>query len=116
MDRGPSAAGFIWPIVNKVTSYFGPYHPLGIDINAPFVPVAASAAGQVVFVGGVADEPSGSLDARTGKVVTDLLFDLVKRRGTTLLLVTHSEELASACDRRLELVSGKLADLVGRLA
>ncbi len=62
----------------------------------------------------LADEPSGSLDARTGKVVTDLLFDLVKRRGTTLLLVTHSEELATACDRRLELVSGRLADPTGR--
>ena len=56
----------------------------------------------------LADEPSGSLDARTGKVVTDLLFDLVRRRSTTLLLVTHSEELASACDRCLELVSGRL--------
>ena len=52
VNRGPSAAGFIWPVVNNITSYFGPYHPLGVDINAPFVPVAASAAGQVVFVGG----------------------------------------------------------------
>jgi len=57
----------------------------------------------------LADEPSGSLDARTGRVVTDLLFDLVGRRGATLLLVTHSEQLASACDRCLELVSGRLA-------
>lgn len=56
----------------------------------------------------LADEPSGSLDARTGKVVTDLLFDLVKRRGMTLLLVTHSEELASACDRCLVIDSGRL--------
>jgi putative ABC transport system ATP-binding protein len=64
----------------------------------------------------LADEPSGSLDARTGKVVTELLFDLVKRRNTTLLLVTHSEELASACDRRLELDSGRLAVDAGRRA
>jgi putative ABC transport system ATP-binding protein len=62
----------------------------------------------------LADEPSGSLDARTGKLVTELLFDLVKRRSTTLLLVTHSEELASSCDRCLELVSGRLAREKGR--
>ena len=50
-----AAAGqpaFIWPVVNVITSYFGPSHPLGIDINAPYVPVLASAAGQVVFAGG----------------------------------------------------------------
>ena len=48
----PAATGFIWPVVDLITSYFGPAHPLGIDINAPYVPVAASAAGQVVFAGG----------------------------------------------------------------
>ena len=48
----PSAAGFVWPVVDIITSYYGPSHPLGIDINAPFVPIVASAAGQVVFVGG----------------------------------------------------------------
>jgi LysM repeat protein len=41
-----------WPVINNVTSYFGPDHPLGIDIEAPYVPVVASRAGQVVFVGG----------------------------------------------------------------
>ena len=57
----------------------------------------------------LADEPSGSLDARTGETVMALLFDLVKRRDTTLLLVTHSETLAASCDRRLQLVDGKLS-------
>ena len=52
VDRSPSESGFIWPIVNLITSLFDAAHPLGIDINAPFLPVAASAAGQVVFVGG----------------------------------------------------------------
>ena len=50
--REESSAGFIWPVVDYITSYFGPTHPLGIDINAPYVPVAASQAGQVVFAGG----------------------------------------------------------------
>ncbi len=43
---------WVWPVVNNVTSYYGPSHPLGIDIEAPYVPVVASRAGQVVFVGG----------------------------------------------------------------
>ena len=38
--------------MNNVTSYYGPSHPLGIDIEAPYVPVAAARAGQVVFAGG----------------------------------------------------------------
>ena len=56
----------------------------------------------------LADEPSGSLDRRTGEAVNALLFDLVARRGTTLVLVTHSETLAAACDRRLQLEDGRL--------
>ena len=51
-SREESATGFIWPVVGYITSYFGPTHRLGIDINAPFVPVAAAQAGQVVFAGG----------------------------------------------------------------
>jgi putative ABC transport system ATP-binding protein len=56
----------------------------------------------------LADEPSGSLDARTGDAVDRLLFELVERRGTALVLVTHSERLAKACDRCLSLVGGRL--------
>jgi putative ABC transport system ATP-binding protein len=56
----------------------------------------------------LADEPSGNLDARTGDQVMRLLFDLVKERGTTLVLVTHNEELANWCDSRLTLSDGKL--------
>jgi murein DD-endopeptidase MepM/ murein hydrolase activator NlpD len=50
--RPQSGLGFVWPVVNNVNSYFGPRHPLGIDIEAPYVPVAAARAGQVVFAGG----------------------------------------------------------------
>ena len=57
----------------------------------------------------LADEPSGSLDERTGAVVDDLLFDLVARRGTALVLVTHSERLAARCQRRVRLTGGRLA-------
>jgi putative ABC transport system ATP-binding protein len=56
----------------------------------------------------LADEPSGSLDAATGEAVDRLLFELVERRGATLVLVTHSDRLAAACNRRLELAGGVL--------
>ena len=56
----------------------------------------------------LADEPSGSLDEKTGDAVNQLLFDLVARRKTALILVTHSERLADACDRRLRLAGGTL--------
>ena len=50
--RDASATGFIWPVIGPITSEYGPTHPLGIDVSAPYLPVAASAGGQVVFVGG----------------------------------------------------------------
>lgn len=50
--RPQSPAGFIWPVVGNVTSFYGPSHPLGIDIEAPYVPVVVARAGQVVFAGG----------------------------------------------------------------
>ena len=57
----------------------------------------------------LADEPSGSLDARTGERVIDLLFELVTSQGATLLLVTHNEALAKRCHRQLVLRDGVLA-------
>jgi len=56
----------------------------------------------------LADEPSGSLDPRTGAKVEELLFELTERRGTSLVLVTHSDSLAGRCDRCLQLVDGRL--------
>jgi putative ABC transport system ATP-binding protein len=56
-----------------------------------------------------ADEPTGSLDAGTGAEVIALMFDLNREQGTTLVLVTHDEQTARHCGRRLRLVSGRLA-------
>jgi putative ABC transport system ATP-binding protein len=56
----------------------------------------------------LADEPSGSLDEKTGSAVNELMFDLVARRDTALVLVTHSDRLSAACGRRLRLVGGEL--------
>ena len=55
-----------------------------------------------------ADEPTGNLDRATGERVIDLLFELNREQGATLVLVTHDEHLAERCDRRLELSGGKL--------
>jgi len=56
----------------------------------------------------LADEPTGNLDARTGKEIIGLLFELNREQGTTLLLVTHDEALASRCGRRLRLAGGEM--------
>jgi putative ABC transport system ATP-binding protein len=53
-----------------------------------------------------ADEPTGNLDTHTGQRVTDLLFDLNRSTGSTLVLVTHDRALASRCSRMLELDAG----------
>ena len=55
----------------------------------------------------LADEPSGNLDVETGKKVMDLLFEIVKQNKTTMVLVTHDEELAKRADRIVHLVAGK---------
>ncbi len=57
----------------------------------------------------VADEPTGNLDGATGTSITQLLFDLQRARGTTLVLVTHDEALAGRCDRVVRLRSGEIA-------
>ncbi|MBC7712277.1 MAG: ABC transporter ATP-binding protein [Rhizobacter sp.] len=55
----------------------------------------------------LADEPTGNLDVETGKYVIDLLFKMVREKKTTMILVTHDEELAAKADRIVRLVGGK---------
>jgi putative ABC transport system ATP-binding protein len=70
------------------------------------VAIARAFAGppQVLF----ADEPTGNLDAATGREIVDLMFELNRDRHTTLVLVTHDEALARRCARRLRLSAGRL--------
>lgn len=55
-----------------------------------------------------ADEPTGNLDSATGDLVTNLLFDLNKKLGSTLVIVTHDEELANKCAQKVVLKDGEL--------
>ncbi len=61
---------------------------------------------QVLF----ADEPTGNLDSATGARICDLLFELNRSTGSTLVLVTHDRELARRCGRMLELDAGHALD------
>lgn len=55
-----------------------------------------------------ADEPTGNLDSGTGKKIIDLLFGLNKKKGATLIIVTHDEDLAALCDRQVRIVDGEI--------
>ncbi|MCF7498973.1 MULTISPECIES: ABC transporter ATP-binding protein [Pseudoalteromonas] len=55
-----------------------------------------------------ADEPSANLDSKNGKLIESLLFELNKEHGTTLILVTHDEQLAEKCQQILHIEAGKL--------
>ena len=57
-----------------------------------------------------ADEPTGNLDAATGEKINQLMFELNSEQGTTLVLVTHEQQLARLCDRTLTLEAGKVVE------
>ncbi|HEV2364972.1 MAG TPA: ABC transporter ATP-binding protein [Caulobacteraceae bacterium] len=56
----------------------------------------------------LADEPTGSLDSHTAAEVMDLLVSLSRRLGVTVLMATHNPQLAARCDRRIEMLDGRL--------
>jgi putative ABC transport system ATP-binding protein len=64
----------------------------------------------------LADEPTGNLDTKTGRQVVDLLFGLQRRRGATLILVTHDERLAAACERTIRMADGRIEQAAEALA
>jgi putative ABC transport system ATP-binding protein len=63
-----------------------------------------------------ADEPTGNLDAKNSKKIEQLLFDLNKDKGTTLVLVTHDNTLAQHCSRQLTMSAGELVETTRRVA
>ena len=57
----------------------------------------------------LADEPTGNLDTKSGRLVFDLMRRINRERGITFLIVTHDDRLARRCDRIVELVDGQIA-------
>jgi len=62
---------------------------------------------EVIF----ADEPTGNLDSENGGRIEELLFDLNRQKGITLIIVTHDEDLAAKCQRQLEMKDGHLKEI-----
>jgi putative ABC transport system ATP-binding protein len=58
----------------------------------------------------LADEPTGSLDFATGETVIQLMFELNREQGTTLVMVTHDRSIAARCDRQVRIEAGRLTD------
>ncbi|MBA4143140.1 MAG: ABC transporter ATP-binding protein [Nitrosospira sp.] len=58
----------------------------------------------------LADEPTGNLDSATGAQIIELMFELNRERGTTLVLVTHDEAISGRCAWRLRLAGGKIVN------
>jgi putative ABC transport system ATP-binding protein len=58
----------------------------------------------------LADEPTGNLDAATGRLVIDCLFEHQARHGTTLLLITHDPSVAERCERQIHLLDGRIIE------
>jgi len=77
------------------------------------VAVARALANEPPLV--LADEPSGNLDFEASARLHDMLFELVDRHGTAMVVVTHNQTLASRADRILELDAGRLRDVTGEL-
>jgi putative ABC transport system ATP-binding protein len=81
-----------------------PYQLSGGEQQRVAIARAFAAQPDILF----ADEPTGNLDAATGARIIDLLFQLNRERGATLVLVTHDMALAARCDRVLRLNAGRI--------
>lgn len=60
-----------------------------------------------------ADEPTGNLDSTTGGMIEELLFGLNKKEGSTLIVVTHDDDLAKKCDMQIYIKDGKIDRITG---
>jgi len=58
----------------------------------------------------LADEPTGNLDGTTGRQVMDMLFEMTRAKGATLVLITHDPAIAERCDRVIHVADGRITD------
>jgi putative ABC transport system ATP-binding protein len=56
----------------------------------------------------LADEPTGALDSKTSEMVMNMFLDIHKNEGTTVVIITHSQEVADSCDRIVKMIDGKI--------
>ena len=73
------------------------------------VAIARAFAGDPAIL--FADEPTGNLDQDSGQNVINLLFELNKEQGTTLIMVTHDSQLAQSCQRQFKMDHGRLSEM-----
>lgn len=90
---------------SRITHY--PKHLSGGEQQRVALARAFAASPQLLL----ADEPTGNLDAATGQAIIELMFNLNREAGTTLILVTHDESLAQRCGRILRMTAGELAEV-----
>jgi putative ABC transport system ATP-binding protein len=62
----------------------------------------------------LADEPTGNLDQKTGALVVELMFDLARKQGTAVVLITHDPALAARADRVFTMTAGELTETTGQ--
>jgi putative ABC transport system ATP-binding protein len=74
------------------------------------VAIARALANDPVLI--LADEPTGNLDSKTGADILNILRDLVRTRGVTMVLVTHDMKVASYADRVVHLLDGNIQRIV----
>ncbi|MGH8457864.1 MAG: ABC transporter ATP-binding protein [Nevskiales bacterium] len=105
-DAADTARGILGQIGLAARLSHAPHQLSGGEQQRVAIARAFASRPKILF----ADEPTGNLDISTGAHIIDLLFELNRARGTTLILVTHDAALAERCDRVLTLKEGRLHD------
>lgn len=105
-DAGEQASRFLDRVGLAARTGHYPLQLSGGEQQRVAIARAFAAQPRILF----ADEPTGNLDTATGERVINLLFELNREEGTTLVLVTHDVALAGRCDRRLEMSAGELTE------
>jgi putative ABC transport system ATP-binding protein len=108
-DPAPTAREWLGKVGLKSRAHHYPRQLSGGEQQRVAIARAFSGAPALLL----ADEPTGNLDAATGREIADLMFELNHEHGTTLVLVTHDERLATRCDRRIGLAGGSLVGTSG---
>lgn len=107
-DAGPKAVAWLERVGLSPRRRHYPKHLSGGEQQRVALARAFALEPQLVL----ADEPTGNLDGATGHQIIDLMFALNASQGTTLVLVTHDDEIAARCDRRLHMQGGCLEEAV----